>query len=105
MCDRKIHDGYWPTQPRERKLVHQEQRGNRISQVRNLLIHAANCISWCKINNMKAYPSEFQVIQANSKTNDFSITVDGTCIQAEPQVKLLGVYVDSRLTFYAKLLE
>ena len=40
----------------------------------------------------------FQVILANSKTNDFRFTVDGTCIQADPQVKLLGGYVDSRLT-------
>ena len=59
--------------------------GSSVSQIRNLLIDGANCIvSWCKINNMEANPSKFQVILANSKTNDFSITVDGTCIQADP---------------------
>ena len=52
---------------------------------------------------MEANPSKFQVILANRKTNYFSITVDGTCIQADPQVKLLGVYVDSMLTFSCQI--
>ena len=48
---------------------------------------------------MKNFPHVSIGKYANRKTNDFSITVDCTCIRAEPQVKLLGIYVDSRLTF------
>ena len=33
---------------------------------------------------MEANPSKFQVILAKSKTRDFSITIDCTCIQAAP---------------------
>ena len=59
------------------------------------------CINWFGENGMEANPSKFQFMVISSQpTGQVHINVDArVSIASEPCVKVLGVYIDNRLTF------
>ncbi len=61
---------------------------------------------WFTTNGMKANPDKYQSIVFGSKPNaPTSFKIMGNDIQCEHEVKLLGVYIDSKLTFNRQIVE
>jgi hypothetical protein len=54
-------------------------------------------LNWFYDNQMKANPEKFNLIASSSEK--ISLTLANTCINSNDSVKLLGVEVDSKLTF------
>ena len=59
---------------------------------------ALDLINWCKINQMAANPSKFQILIAN-EPNPVDFNIDDTIVQSSSSVKLLGVFLDCKLNF------
>ena len=75
--------------------------GDNLDQVKSALVEQSrNAIEWFNFNLMEANPGKFQLMfMHRSKTISDTIEVNGTNIQSEPCVKLLGVHIDSNLNF------
>ena len=54
---------------------------------------------WFRINGLMANPSKFQALVLGSTEQDFSFNIDGQQIQRCDDVDLLGVNIDSKLSF------
>ena len=54
---------------------------------------------WFRINGLMANPSKFQALVLGSTEQDFSFNIDGQQIQKCDDVDLLGVNIDSKLSF------
>jgi hypothetical protein len=73
--------------------------GNDLNQLSSLInVTASDLINWCKINQMEANPSKFQILIANEQ-NSIDFTLNDTTVQSSPSVKLLGVTLDHKLNF------
>ena len=61
------------------------------------ITHArADLIDLCKVDQMEANASKFQVRIANEKSES-EVVIDGQTTISEPQVKLHGVHMDNKL--------
>ncbi len=61
---------------------------------------AEHVTQWFDCNGMKANPERYQGIAFRTKTDrPISFNVRGTDIKCSKEVKLLGIYIDSALTF------
>ena len=62
---------------------------------------SSTMINWYKNNLMQANPEKFQAICLGKETNKHitSFNIDNTNIPCEPHVKLLGITIDSNLSF------
>ena len=60
-----------------------------------------NLISWFSTNKMQANPEKFQAISIGTKTHNDNIVfnLNGTQINCDDEVKLLGVTIDYKLNF------
>ena len=62
-----------------------------------------NATSWFKVNFLQANPEKFQVMYlkpiSNSPEVPESFTIADTTINTQPQVKLLGIIIDDKLSF------
>ena len=56
-------------------------------------------ITWFDINGLVANPSKFQILFPGSNC-EISLTIGACTVVSKNQVKLLGVIIDSELTFY-----
>ena len=56
-------------------------------------------LRWFNDNFMKANPSKFQALFLNKAGNMLDFTVNGNVVRSEASVKLLGVVIDSKLSF------
>lgn len=68
--------------------------------VADLATSSDTIVNWCSSNEMEANPSKFQAMV--SSNTDLEITVDNarnSIIKSEPHVKLLGVFLDEKLSF------
>ena len=54
---------------------------------------------WFRMNGLMANPSKFQALVLGSTEQDFSFNIDGQQIQRCDDVDLLGVTIDSKLSF------
>ena len=54
---------------------------------------------WFRMNGLMANPSKFQALVLGSTEQDFSFNIDGQQIQRCDDVDLLGVNIDSKLSF------
>ena len=71
--------------------------------IANLAEDSLMLIRWFADNHMKANPDKFQAIAVDKRTKDDKITfntcIDNNIIHCEDHVKLLGVTIDSKLSF------
>ena len=57
-------------------------------------------MNWCSKNQIEANPNKFQVIYSHDSDSDmFTININGSLIKGEPNVKLLGINIDTNLNF------
>ena len=58
-------------------------------------------IKWFKLNMMEANPDKFQVMLLSKKetNSSFHLDVNGSTLIGEPNVKLLGITIDSQMKF------
>ena len=57
-------------------------------------------VNWFKMNGMKANPNKFQaIISHRYESQTISINISGININSQSSVTLLGVIIDSKLTF------
>ena len=66
---------------------------------------AKDLLKWFKENSMVANPAKFQVIFPGSPNCNISIYIDGAIIENSNIVKLLGVLIDDKLSFYPHISE
>ena len=73
--------------------------GNSLAETIETLKNGCdNILNWVHTNEMEANPSKFQVMLSNDSNVPFKINDDVT-ITSEACVKLLGVFLDNKLTF------
>ena len=71
-----------------------------VNDVLNVLqTEAEIAIKWYSVNGMKANPNKFQFLICNHDRHDLTLNVNSTVIKCTDTVNLLGVTIDSRLTF------
>ena len=59
-----------------------------------------NALNWFKVNSMAANPAKFQTMFLGLKgTSEIFMNFDGVQVKSSTFVKLLGVYIDSKLNF------
>ena len=58
-----------------------------------------NAVHWYKINGLKANPEKFQVMILGETSRKYSFKVGDIEIKKKDQINLLGVNLDSKLTF------
>ena len=77
--------------------------GDEVSYVLNKLQQNAKiCIDWFASNMMRANPEKFQLMVLNRKCNNnlqTSLVVGDTTIKSVNEVKLLGITIDTKLSF------
>ena len=56
-------------------------------------------LQWLRMNGLMANPSKFQALVLGSTEQDFSFNIDGQQIQRCDDVDLVGVNIDSKLSF------
>mgnify|MGYP000745461007 FL=1 len=61
-------------------------------------LNGENLITWCTDNQMEANASKFQVMISNETTST-QVVFDGTNVQSEQSVRLLGVQLDNKFNF------
>ena len=70
------------------------------SQIKLTLEHASRtALCWFKNNYMKANTSKFQAICFSKDDISIQYEIDGSKVNSESTVKLLGVHIDRKLTF------
>ena len=71
--------------------------------VRTLESESSCAINWFRDNNMIVNPDKFQAILLDKRNSDLhlneNITIDKENIKVVPNVKMLGVHIDSKLNF------
>ena len=68
----------------------------------NLETDCNNIMEWFSVNGLKANPSKFQFILLSSSNIDkchISLCIDNIILKLEPHVKILGVFLDDKLSF------
>ena len=68
--------------------------------IKSLQNTLSDVLKWCKYNSLVANPAKFQFILPGSPNIDISIEVNCQCITNSKVVKLLGILIDDKLTFY-----
>ena len=58
-----------------------------------------NAVHWCKINGLRANPEKFQEMILRETKRTYSFKVGDTEMKKNDQINLLGVNLDSKLTF------
>jgi hypothetical protein len=63
-------------------------------------LHTASetIVNWCEQNQMEANPSKFQIMISDERKPS-TIDIGNNTITSDTNVKLLGVYIDNKLTF------
>jgi hypothetical protein len=76
-------------------------QSNDLTCIKHQLEKAANeSLKWFSCNFMKANPSKFQSMIISRQSNcSLEINVDGSTVASSECVKLLGVFIDNRLSF------
>ena len=77
-------------------LVQAQKKEDVIKKLEN---NAEVIIDWCSRNQMAANPSKFQAMIAEEKVPSSLHFGVNTTIESEPQVKLLGIYLDNLMNF------
>ena len=70
--------------------------------VSNLKTDCNNIMEWFSVNGLQANPSKFQFMLLSSSDIDnsnISLCIDDITLKPEPHVKLLGVFLDDKLSF------
>lgn len=57
-------------------------------------------VNWFNSNGMVANPSKFQMIILGANVGNISIQIGSSSIAPSKQVKLLGITLDEKLSFY-----
>ena len=75
--------------------------GNDVHELQTKLEHTSSImLNWFDENGMQANPEKFQLIVFDKNVNvQHSIHLNGVEIKSQQMVKLLGVHIDSKLTF------
>ena len=73
--------------------------------LRRLNTDASSILDWFKCNYMVANPGKFQLIFAGTENCGLSIKIGTSTVTCSNVVKLLGVTIDSQLTFYHHIQE
>ena len=62
-------------------------------------------MEWFKLNSMAANPIKFKIIFLGTENNNIIINIDGNKIRSSTTVKLQGITIDNKLTFYPHIQE
>lgn len=65
----------------------------------NLEIDLRNCLKWYELNQLAVNPKKFQLIILGVKNPNVTLNIGKQTIKCSDYVKLLGVYIDSKLKF------
>ena len=70
--------------------------------VSNLKTDCNNIMEWFSVNGLQANPSKFQFMllsSSNIDNSNISLCIDDITLKPEPHVKILGVFLDDKLSF------
>ena len=70
--------------------------------VSNLKTNCNNIMEWFSVNGLEANPSKFQFMllsSSNIDNSNISLCIDDITLKPEPHVKILGVFLDDKLSF------
>ena len=65
----------------------------------NLELDAKNILNWLQINQLVANPAKFQFILLGNSGKKLCLAINKNIIKLSDEVKLLGITIDSKLTF------
>ena len=77
-------------------LVQAKQKDDVVKKLKD---NAGIIVNWCSENQMAANPAKFQVMIGEEKSPSQIDLDEITSISSEPQVKLLGIYLDNFMNF------
>ena len=70
--------------------------------VSNLKTDCNNIMEWFSVNDLQANPSKFQFMllsSSNIDNSNISLCIDDITLKPEPHAKILGVFLDDKLSF------
>ena len=65
----------------------------------NLEIDLNKCLNWFRLNQLAVNPKKFQLMFLGVTNPNISLIINDQIIKCSEYVKLLGVFIDSKLTF------
>ena len=65
----------------------------------NLELDLNKCLNWFRLNQLAVNPKKFQLMFLGVAEPNISLIINNQIIKCSEHVKLLGVYIDSKLTF------